>query len=47
MLTELDMVSLRQITISNLDAVLGLELRDDQKRFLASNEKSLAQALFY
>jgi diamine N-acetyltransferase len=39
--------TLREVTQETLGAVLNLEVRDDQKRFVASNAKSIAQAHFY
>ena len=42
------MVTLREITGDNYDECLALQVRDDQKEFVASNMKSLAEAwVFY
>ena len=37
-------VTLREITAENLDAVLALEVREEQRHLVASNAKSIAQA---
>jgi len=39
-------VTLREITGETLEAILKLEVSDDQKRFVASNAVSIAQAHF-
>ena len=39
-------VTLREITAANLEAVLALAVRDSQREFVATNERSLAQAHF-
>jgi diamine N-acetyltransferase len=39
-------VSLREITWDSLDDVLALRVKPEQKRFVATNAKSLAQAHF-
>lgn len=39
-------VSLREITRETLGPILGLSVRDDQKRFVADNATSIAQAHF-
>ncbi len=39
-------VTLREITAGNLEAVLSLSVRDSQRAFVATNERSLAQAHF-
>ena len=41
------MVHLKQVTKENLDAVLALNVNDDQKRFVSSTAESLAQAYVY
>jgi diamine N-acetyltransferase len=41
-----DSVSLREITADTVRAVIGLSVADDQRRFVADNAVSLAQALF-
>ena len=41
------MVQLKQVTKDNLEAVLGLSVNDDQKRFVSSTAESLAQAYVY
>ena len=38
------MVTLREITSSNYNECLALQVRDDQKKFVAPNVKSLAEA---
>ena len=38
------MVTLREITSDNYEECLSLQVRDDQKSFVASNVKSLAEA---
>ena len=38
------MVHLKPVTMENLDAVLLLKVKDDQKRFVSSTAESLAQA---
>ena len=40
-------VTLREITRDNLDAILALAVTPEQSKYVASNAKSLAQALFY
>jgi diamine N-acetyltransferase len=40
-------VTLQEITQENLDDILNLKVTSKQKNFVASNAKSLAQALFY
>ena len=42
--TESPEVTLREITAENLDAVLELEVREEQRHLVASNAKSIAQA---
>jgi len=37
-------VTLREVTAENLDAVLELEVREEQQHLVASNAKSIAQA---
>jgi diamine N-acetyltransferase len=39
-------VNLREITSENLDAVLALKVREEQRHLVASNAKSIAQAHF-
>jgi diamine N-acetyltransferase len=39
-------VTLREITASTVRAVIALSVRDDQRRFVATNAESLAEALF-
>jgi len=39
-------VTLQEITEDSLSEILNLEVREDQKRFIASNAKSIAQAHF-
>ena len=39
-------VTLREITAQTVRAVTALSVRDDQKRFVATNAESLAEALF-
>ena len=41
------MITLKEITTENIDAVLALKFRDDQKRFVVSNAESLAKAYVY
>lgn len=41
------MVYLKEVTAENLDEVLRLEVRDDQKSFVSSPAVSLAQAYVY
>ena len=44
----LNMVTLREITSENYDECLALKVHDDQKEFVVSNMKSLAEAwVFY
>ena len=43
---ETTTVDLRQITAETLRQILGLSVSEEQKRFVASNAVSLAQALF-
>lgn len=38
------MVHLNPVTMGNLDAVLMLKVKEDQKRFVSSTAESLAQA---
>lgn len=40
-------IELREITRDNLNAVLALAVAPEQRGFVASNERSLAQAHFY
>ena len=40
-------VTLREITADTLDAVLGLDVAEPQRGFVASNAKSIAQAHFH
>jgi diamine N-acetyltransferase len=40
-------VSLREITAETLDAVLGLSVKPEQRPYVASNAKSIAQAHFH
>ena len=40
-------VSLREVTRETLSSVLRLDVAEDQKRFVASNAVSIAQAHFY
>jgi len=40
-------VTLREVTSQNLGAVLALEVFDEQRNFVASNARSIAQAHFY
>lgn len=44
MTEEAPVVSLREITPQNFDAIINLRVREDQKRFVASNQFSLAEA---
>ncbi len=39
-------VTLREITSGNLNDILALSVHDSQRRLVASNERSLAQAHF-
>jgi diamine N-acetyltransferase len=39
-------VTLREISASTVRAVIALSVRDDQRRFVATNAESLAEALF-
>ena len=41
------MISLKEITTDNIDDVLALKVRDDQKGFVVSNAESLAKAYVY
>ncbi len=41
------MIEFRKIDKGNVDAIIALELRHDQEHLVASNAKSLAQALFH
>lgn len=41
------MIELREVTIDNVEAVMGLEVSPQQRHLVASNERSLAQALVY
>ncbi len=41
------MITLQKITQENLDEVLDLSVTEIQKKYVASNAKSLAEALFY
>jgi diamine N-acetyltransferase len=40
-------VSLREVTTENLEAVLALDVGEDQRPFVASNAKSIAEAHFH
>lgn len=40
-------IELREVTVENLGAVLGLEVAEAQRGFVATNAKSIAQAHFY
>lgn len=40
-------VELREVTRENVSAVIGLEVKPQQRVFVASNERSLAQAYVY
>ena len=44
--TPESVVTLREITSGNVNAILALSVRDSQKHLVASNERSLAQAHF-
>ena len=44
--TPESVVTLREITSGNLNAILALSVHDSQKHLVASNERSLAQAHF-
>ena len=41
------MITLKEITTDNIDDVLALKVRDDQKGFVVSNAESLAKAYVY
>ena len=41
------MVQLKQVTPENIDAVLALDVREDQRGFVSSTAESLAQAYVY
>ena len=41
------MITLKEITTENIDAVLALKVRDAQKGFVVSNAESLAKAYVY
>jgi diamine N-acetyltransferase len=41
------MIELRDVTRNNLDAVLALQVGSTQHNYVASNERSLAQAFFH
>ena len=41
------MIRLTPVTKDNLDEVLALKVREDQRRFVSSNAESLAQAYVY
>ena len=41
------MVYLKEVTKENIDEVLGLSVRDDQKSFVSTTAESLAQAYAY
>ena len=45
-ITRGSVVTLREITSENLNAILALSVHDSQKHLVASNERSLAQAHF-
>ena len=40
-------VRLREVTRENLGAVLNLSVSETQRKFVATNERSIAQAHFY
>lgn len=37
-------MELRKVTFKNIDAIIGLSVREDQKKFVAPNMLSLAEA---
>ena len=41
------MVTIKEITTDNIDDVLALKVRDDQKSFVITNAESLAKAYVY
>ena len=41
------MVQLKPVTPENIDAVLALDVREDQRGFVSSTAESLAQAYVY
>ena len=41
------MITLKEITTENIDDVLALKVRDDQKSFVVTNAESLAKAYVY